>query len=376
MQHRIRTALNRSSVARALLLIPILTAIVSAQTFRETILGTVTDPNGAVVPGASITVKNTSTGLERSVMTDEFGNYTVTELPIGPYEVRVEHAGFVRSVVSNVAVEVASERRVDVSLRVAGGETLVMIAANTQVEITYIANEGVLISSGGKQVLIDGLHREYERSYAFLPPADREKIETAKAPFDKIDLILVSHRHLDHFHPESIGLHLQHNPKAQLVSSQQVVDEVEKNFKDYQAIAARMTAATPPWKERVAMKVAGIDFEILRLSHGTGRHATIQNLGHIIKLGGKKLLHVGDADTAVENFERFNLDEEQIDIAFIPYWFLTGSEGQTIVKDHIKPRQIIAVHISPDESERTLTQIKQLFPGSATFTTMLEKRTY
>ena len=244
------------------------------------------------------------------------------------------------------------------------------------VEITYIANEGVLISSGGKQVLIDGLHREYERDYAFLPPADREKIETAKAPFDKIDLILVSHRHLDHFHPESVGLHLQNNPRATLVSSQQVVEEVEKNFKNYQAISARVTAATPPWKERVAMKVAGIDFEILRLNHGTGRHATIQNLGHVIKLGGKKLLHVGDADTAIENFEKFNLDEEQIDIAFLPLWFLTGNEGQTIVRDHIKPKQIIAVHVSPGESERTITQMKQFFPGAVAFTTMLEKKTY
>jgi L-ascorbate metabolism protein UlaG (beta-lactamase superfamily) len=244
------------------------------------------------------------------------------------------------------------------------------------VEVTYIANEGVLISSGGKQILIDGLHREYERDYAFLPPVEREKIETAKAPFDKIDLVLVSHRHLDHFHPESVGLHLQHNPRATLVSSQQVVEEVEKNFKNYQAISARVTAATPLWKERVAMKVAGIDFEILRLSHGTGRHATIQNLGHIIKLGGKKLLHVGDADTAIENFEKFNLDEEQIDIAFIPYWFLLGTEGQTVVRDHIKPKQIIAVHISPGESERTITQMKQLFPGAVAFTTILEKRTY
>ena len=247
---------------------------------------------------------------------------------------------------------------------------------NPTVEITYIANEGVLISAGGKQVLIDGLHREYERDYAFLPPADREKIETAKAPFDKIDLVLVSHRHLDHFHPESIGLHLQHNPKATFVSSQQVVEEVEKNFKNYPAISARVTATTPPSKERVAMKVAGIDFEILRLSHGTGRHATIQNLGHIIKLGGKKLLHVGDADTAIENFEKFNLDEEQIDIVFIPYWFLLGPEGQTVVRDHIKPKQIIAVHISPGESERTITQMKQLFPGAVAFTTMLEKKTY
>lgn len=248
--------------------------------------------------------------------------------------------------------------------------------ANATVEITYIANEGVLISAGGKQVLIDGLHREYQRHYAFLPPAQREQIETAKAPFEAIDLILVSHMHLDHFHPESVGLHLQHNSKALLVSSQQVVDEVEKNFKNYQAIRARVTSATPPSKERVAMKVAGIDFEILRLSHGTGRHATIQNLGHIVKLGGKKLLHVGDADTAIDNFEKFNLDEEGIDIAFIPVWFLLYSEGQTVVREHIKPKHIIAVHISPSESEQVTGQITAAFPNAIAFTTLLEKKSF
>jgi L-ascorbate metabolism protein UlaG (beta-lactamase superfamily) len=246
----------------------------------------------------------------------------------------------------------------------------------TTLEITYIANEGVLVSSGDRQVLIDGLHREYQPAYAFLPPAQREKIETAKVPFDQIDLILVSHPHLDHFHPESVGLHLQHNPKVQLVSSQQVVDEVEKNFKNYQAIKARVTATTPPAQEKVAMTVAGIDFEILRLSHGTGRHATIQNLGHVINLGGKKVLHVGDADTAVENFEKFNLDEAGIDIAFIPFWFLLGKQGQTIVREHIKPKQIIAVHISPSEGAAVAAQIRKDFPGAIAFTTLLEKQSF
>jgi L-ascorbate metabolism protein UlaG (beta-lactamase superfamily) len=243
-------------------------------------------------------------------------------------------------------------------------------------EITYIANEGVLISSGGKQVLIDGLHREYQRSYAFLPTEQREKIETAKAPFDKIDLILVSHLHLDHFHPESVGLHLQHNPKAALVSSQQVIEEVEKKFKDYEAIKARVTGATPPLKTRMTLKAAGIDVEFLGLGHGTGRHASIQNLGHIIKLGGKKLLHVGDADTSAEIFGQFNLDEEGIDVAFIPYWFLLGEAGQTVVREHIKPKHIIAVHISPSEAEKAAAQIKQVFPNAVAFTTMLEKRHY
>lgn len=243
-------------------------------------------------------------------------------------------------------------------------------------EIVYIANEGVLISSGDKQVLIDGLHREYGRDYAFLPDAQREKIETAKSPFDQIDLVLVSHMHLDHFHPESVGLYLQHNPNALLVTSEQVVNEVEKNFKNFQAIKPRITATTPPPKEKVAMNLAGIDFEILRLSHGTGRHAAIQNLGHVIKLGGKKLLHVGDADTAIENFEKFNLDEEGIDIAFIPLWYLLYPEGQTIVREHIKPKQIIAVHISPSEGTGASEKIKRVFPNAVAFTTLLEKRQF
>ena len=240
-------------------------------------------------------------------------------------------------------------------------------------EITYIANEGVLISSGDKQVLIDGLHREYQRAYAFLPPPQRDKIENAQSPFDQIDLVLVSHRHLDHFHPESVGLHLQHNPNAVLVSSQQVVDEVANNFKDFQTIKARVTAATPAWKERRAMKMADIDLEILGIRHGTGRHESIQNLGHVIKLGGKKLLHVGDADTAIENFQDLNLDEEGIDIAFIPYWFLVDDEGRTVVREHIKPKQIIAVHISPSEAEQVSAQIKKDFPSAVAFTTLLQK---
>src|SRR6185369_3915761 len=106
----------------ALVLITLISVVVSAQTFRGTILGTVTDPNGAVVAGATITVKNTSTGLERTTTTDSEGNYTVAELPVGPYEVRVEQPGFTTLLVSNVTVEVANERRVDATLQVATPE--------------------------------------------------------------------------------------------------------------------------------------------------------------------------------------------------------------------------------------------------------------
>ncbi len=259
---------------------------------------------------------------------------------------------------------------------VAATESASTSSPPASLEITYIANEGVLISAGGKQVLIDGLHREYQRDYAFLPAEQRDRIEQAKAPFDQIDLLLVSHLHLDHFHPESVGLHLKHNPKSTLVSSQQVVGELEKNFKDYHEVKLRVMGATPPLKGRVTVRAAGIDVEVLGLGHGSGRHVWIQNLGHVVKLGDKRLLHIGDAETSLEIFGQFNLDEERIDIAIIPYWFLLGKDGQTIIREHIKPKHIIAVHISPSESAKISAQIKQGFPEAIAFTSMLEKKRY
>jgi L-ascorbate metabolism protein UlaG (beta-lactamase superfamily) len=252
-------------------------------------------------------------------------------------------------------------------------------APQTGVEITYIANEGVLLASGDKQVLIDSLHRN-DRAfshYAFLPAAEREKIETAKAPFDKIDLLLFSHRHYDHFHAEAAGLHLQHNPNTMLVSSQQVVSDIEQQFKNYAAIKSRALSATPPLKERVAMNVAGIEFELLGVGHGSDeRNRSVQNLGHVIKLGGKKLLHVGDAELEPEIFAKLNLDEEGIDIAILPFWLLIGKDGPAIVREHIKPKHLIAVHVETLKAAKITSQIKEAFPDAIVFTTMLEKRRY
>jgi Carboxypeptidase regulatory-like domain/TonB dependent receptor/TonB-dependent Receptor Plug Domain len=88
-----------------------------AQTFRGTILGTVTDSSGAAVPGATVTVKNMGTGLVRTVTTSDDGSYAVPELPIGSYSVTAEKSGFKLGVVTGIAVEVSSERRADVVLQ-------------------------------------------------------------------------------------------------------------------------------------------------------------------------------------------------------------------------------------------------------------------
>src|SRR6185503_9032501 len=78
---------------------------VGAQTFRGTILGTITDPQNAVVAGATVTAKNVGTGIQRMTVTDDVGNFTIPELPIGVYEVNVQATGFKLARVTDVKVE-------------------------------------------------------------------------------------------------------------------------------------------------------------------------------------------------------------------------------------------------------------------------------
>jgi len=242
--------------------------------------------------------------------------------------------------------------------------------------IRYIANQGVLIRAGDRQILIDSLHREYKPAYAF-PPADLQNLlENAQKPYDKIDLLLASHIHLDHFHAESIGLHLKNNPSAIFASSEQAIAEIAKNFADYEKIKARIKPVAYEWKKPVEYNQAGIKVRFLGLRHANAQFVGIQNFGHLIEIGGKRLLHIGDADMTAENFSAFNLAKENIDVAFIPYWFLLSENGRKLVREQFNPKQIIAVHISPDEAEKIAEQLRKESPETVPFTRILEERSF
>src|SRR5215813_4957104 len=102
----------------SLLILAILTLSSSlfAQTFRGGIQGTVTDSTGAVVTGADVSVNSPATGLTRTTKTDATGNYFLSELPIGTYNVTVKAAGFRPVEVKEVSVVVSPIQQVNVQL--------------------------------------------------------------------------------------------------------------------------------------------------------------------------------------------------------------------------------------------------------------------
>lgn len=94
-----------------------------------TIIGTVVDPQGAVVPGAKITATNVATGVPRSVNSTSTGNYVLPNLPPGTYNVKVEAKGFSDASSKNLKLNVGDQKTLDFNLAVAGSTQTVEVTA-------------------------------------------------------------------------------------------------------------------------------------------------------------------------------------------------------------------------------------------------------
>ena len=100
-----------------------------AQTPTGTIVGTVTDPTGAVISSAAITIVNRGTGLTRTSTTNPEGTYAASALPVGLYEIRAAAVGF-STLMQQASVEAGSTTTVDLSLRI--GEVAQQVNAETE----------------------------------------------------------------------------------------------------------------------------------------------------------------------------------------------------------------------------------------------------
>ena len=105
-----------------LLLLLLLAPSIDAQTYRGSIRGTVTDPNGAVIPAASLSLTNNETSEERTSVANADGEYTISSLPPGSYTLKVTATGF-ETLSRNIVLNVNQELRVDASLVVGGVST-------------------------------------------------------------------------------------------------------------------------------------------------------------------------------------------------------------------------------------------------------------
>lgn len=119
-----------------------------AQSARARIIGTVTDPQGAVVPGAIVTVTGVATGVQTKTTTDQEGHYQAIELPIGTYKVKVTRDGFKTTETSPYTLEINQVLRVDVKLPIGARNEVVEVTGEASLVETVNPTLGASITSG------------------------------------------------------------------------------------------------------------------------------------------------------------------------------------------------------------------------------------
>jgi L-ascorbate metabolism protein UlaG (beta-lactamase superfamily) len=168
-----------------------------------------------------------------------------------------------------------------------------------------------------------------------------------------VDLVLATHLHGDHFDPEPVGRHLLANRSADFVSSVQAVELLRRDFSSYPEIAARVRGVFPEEGRLLSMKAGGIELQALNLHHGRDRQPPVENLGFLIRLGGFRVLHLGDTQVSAEELARYRLESQDIDLAFVPFWYLLAAEHVAIILDHVAADTVVAMHLpAPDAPAR------------------------
>jgi len=125
-----------------------------------TLSGTVTDPSGAVVPGAQVTVHSLATGLDRQVTTDSAGLYAVPSLEPGDYQVQAKASGFSIYTVKQLTLQVDQRATLNMPLAVSSaGETIqVESSAATQIETTTMTVGQVIDRNTVQEIPLNGRH--------------------------------------------------------------------------------------------------------------------------------------------------------------------------------------------------------------------------
>ena len=148
----------------------VLTLISSAQVSRSGLSGTVSDATGGRLPQAHITAVENTTALRRETVSDDNGNYTIAELPVGVYTVTFEHQGFKKIEFLDVEEVIGRTRTLNAALQVAGGEERVEVsAASALMDHSTSAVTGLIEKEQADELPLNG--RDWSSLTAYVPGA-------------------------------------------------------------------------------------------------------------------------------------------------------------------------------------------------------------
>jgi len=218
------------------------------------------------------------------------------------------------------------------------------VKKRSTLELSFIANEGVMVSSGKSKVLIDALFDKPHPNYNAPTDEILEKMLKGKPPFNGINLVLATHNHADHFEPSVNAEFMENHPESILIAPIDAVTALKENSKNWEKIQSRVISLDLEVGETSQKNISGITVKAYRTLH-SGDRGSPDNLMYLIEIEGWHILHEGDSDGKPETFIKFGLGKETIDLALVHFWFPLSPGGAKILQEILKPEHIGLIHL-------------------------------
>ena len=204
------------------------------------------------------------------------------------------------------------------------------------VSALYTGSHGYLLQSSTQKVALDALIYWEGSNYGYIKPPEvaKQMMESAKSPFDSLNLILIGHGHSDHFNPEIIESAMLKSPKAILVASPEVVNVIESAVDSFSYYSDRIWAPELEILESADTVISDIPLTITCVEHdGTWNlfvfSFVLDNI-RFLHLNGFNPLTNDDLDTLAFNRER-------ADVAFLCYNNIMNGLKFSQLRNYIHP---------------------------------------
>ena len=158
-----------------------------------------------------------------------------------------------------------------------------LVDSENIVNVTYIANDGFLISSGSTKVEFDGIFSNAYGLYHTPTAQTLTKERGATSPFDNLAVLLVSHKHDDHVNSAYVAEHMGNDVSSVLICPSQV-NTLMQSTTNYNTIKSRVTTITPAYNTVVDTVVKEISFKIISLQHPNDASKQMENIGFIFSI--------------------------------------------------------------------------------------------
>lgn len=257
---------------------------------------------------------------------------------------------------------------------------LCVACRNEKITLTYIANCGFIIESADNKIIVDGLFRFGHNRYQTPDTGVIRMITSGGEPFQGIDLILVTHTHVDHFDRRLVTACMENNPGAALICPSQAVDSLRVDSLSFLKIKDRIIQCNPDPDTSQCIRHGELEIHACRFQHTGGeRFADTEHLAFLISGKGGTVFHSGDIDPyKTGDYSGIRIYEHNPDIGLLNEDY-SKPENAGLAAEFINARNNVAMHLPESQNAvwaDTVRKNPHLFRNPFIFTRSLEKKSF